>query len=116
MTGKAPERLVSGSDDFTMFLWEADVRKDPSNNADVSKDAAASKLTIMSKHPKTRMTGHQQVGGVFFAVFSVNYKLIFLAGQVGALCVLRRKNLCTVSLCMVGGFRRFGIYLYFDGG
>ncbi|RVX00420.1 Notchless protein-like [Vitis vinifera] len=39
MKGNAPERLVSGSDDFTMFLWEP---------AD-------------SKHPKTRMTGHQQV-------------------------------------------------------
>ena len=39
MKGDAPERLVSGSDDFTMFLWEP------------SKD----------KKPKTRMTGHQQV-------------------------------------------------------
>lgn len=39
MKGDAPERLVSGSDDFTMFLWEP------------SKD----------KRPKTRMTGHQQV-------------------------------------------------------
>lgn len=39
MKGNAPERLVSGSDDFTMFLWEPAV----------------------SKHHKTRMTGHQQV-------------------------------------------------------
>ncbi|KAI3921869.1 hypothetical protein MKX01_005558 [Papaver californicum] len=39
MRGNAPERLVSGSDDFTMFLWEPAV----------------------SKHPKARMTGHQQV-------------------------------------------------------
>lgn len=39
MKGNAPERLVSGSDDFTMLLWEPAV----------------------SKHPKTRMTGHQQV-------------------------------------------------------
>ncbi|KAF9606882.1 hypothetical protein IFM89_029481 [Coptis chinensis] len=38
MRGNAPERLVSGSDDFTMFLWEPDV----------------------SKQPKCRMTGHQQ--------------------------------------------------------
>ncbi|MQL83956.1 hypothetical protein Taro_016462 [Colocasia esculenta] len=38
MKGNAPERLVSGSDDFTMILWE------PAN----------------SKHPKTRLTGHQQ--------------------------------------------------------
>ncbi|CAK9148379.1 unnamed protein product, partial [Ilex paraguariensis] len=38
MKGNAPERLVSGFDDFTMFLWEPAV----------------------SKHPKTRMTGHQQ--------------------------------------------------------
>lgn len=37
--GNAPERLVSGSDDFTMFLWEPSV----------------------SKHPKARLTGHQQV-------------------------------------------------------
>lgn len=39
MKGKAPERLVSGSDDFTMFLWEP----------------------FVSKQPKARMTGHQQV-------------------------------------------------------
>ncbi|KAJ0039017.1 hypothetical protein Pint_23957 [Pistacia integerrima] len=39
MKGNAPERLVSGSDDFTMFLWEP----------------------AISKHPKTRMTGHQQL-------------------------------------------------------
>ncbi|KAG8389225.1 hypothetical protein BUALT_Bualt02G0206700 [Buddleja alternifolia] len=44
--GSAPERLVSGSDDFTMFLWEPAV----------------------SKHPKTRMTGHQQlVNHVYFS-------------------------------------------------
>ncbi|KAH7295185.1 hypothetical protein KP509_27G036400 [Ceratopteris richardii] len=42
----SPERLVSGSDDFTMFLWE------PSIN----------------KHPKARMTGHQQlVNHVYFS-------------------------------------------------
>ncbi|KAL8153128.1 hypothetical protein V2J09_010888 [Rumex salicifolius] len=46
MKGSAPERLVSGSDDFTMFLWEPAV----------------------SKHPKTRMTGHQQlVNHVYFS-------------------------------------------------
>ncbi|KAL5996606.1 hypothetical protein ACLOJK_007525 [Asimina triloba] len=39
MKGNAPERLVSGSDDLTMFLWEP----------------------AISKHPKSRMTGHQQV-------------------------------------------------------
>jgi hypothetical protein len=39
MKGNAPERLVSGSDDFTMFLWEP----------------------FVNKHPKARMTGHQQV-------------------------------------------------------
>jgi ribosome assembly protein 4 len=44
--GNAPERLVSGSDDFTMFLWEPAV----------------------SKHPKARMTGHQQlVNHVYFS-------------------------------------------------
>ncbi|XVE76756.1 hypothetical protein DITRI_Ditri13aG0006500 [Diplodiscus trichospermus] len=46
MKGSAPERLVSGSDDFTMFLWEPAV----------------------SKHPKVRMTGHQQlVNHVYFS-------------------------------------------------
>ncbi|XP_042003457.1 notchless protein homolog [Salvia splendens] len=46
MRGAAPERLVSGSDDFTMFLWEP----------------------AASKHPKNRMTGHQQlVNHVFFS-------------------------------------------------
>ncbi|OVA19203.1 G-protein [Macleaya cordata] len=37
--GNAPERLVSGSDDFTVFLWEPTI----------------------SKHPKLRLTGHQQL-------------------------------------------------------
>ncbi|KAB1224851.1 hypothetical protein CJ030_MR1G013947 [Morella rubra] len=46
MKGNGPERLVSGSDDFTMFLWEP----------------------FVSKHPKTRMTGHQQlVNHVYFS-------------------------------------------------
>ncbi|KAL1539671.1 Notchless protein 1 [Salvia divinorum] len=46
MRGGAPERLVSGSDDFTMFLWEP----------------------AASKHPKNRMTGHQQlVNHVYFS-------------------------------------------------
>ncbi|CAA7391820.1 unnamed protein product [Spirodela intermedia] len=46
MKGNAPERLVSGSDDFTMILWE------PAN----------------SKHPKARLTGHQQlVNHVYFS-------------------------------------------------
>lgn len=46
MKGISPERLVSGSDDFTMFLWEPSV----------------------GKHPKTRMTGHQQlVNHVYFS-------------------------------------------------
>jgi hypothetical protein len=39
MRGNAPERLVSGSDDFTMFLWEP----------------------ALSKNHKARLTGHQQV-------------------------------------------------------
>lgn len=55
MRGDAPERLVSGSDDFTMFLWEPSV----------------------SKHPKTRMTGHQQVRIMFF------FLLIILKVYVG---------------------------------
>ncbi|CAN4078368.1 unnamed protein product [Withania somnifera] len=48
MKGNAPERLVSGSDDFTMFLWEPAV----------------------SKHPKTCMTGYQQL--VNHAYFSLD--------------------------------------------
>jgi ribosome assembly protein 4 len=39
MRGNGPERLVSGSDDFTMFLWEPTI----------------------SKQPKARITGHQKV-------------------------------------------------------
>uniref|UniRef100_A0A0E0QVJ1 NLE domain-containing protein n=2 Tax=Oryza TaxID=4527 RepID=A0A0E0QVJ1_ORYRU len=46
MRGNAPERLVSGSDDFTMFLWEPTI----------------------SKQPKARMTGHQKlVNHVYFS-------------------------------------------------
>jgi len=37
--GGAPERLVSGSDDFTMFLWEPSI----------------------SKKPLQRLTGHMQL-------------------------------------------------------
>ena len=37
--GNAPERLVSGSDDYTMFLWEPSV----------------------SKKPLQRLTGHMQL-------------------------------------------------------
>ena len=37
--GQRPERLVTGSDDFTMFLWEPSV----------------------SKKPLARLTGHQQL-------------------------------------------------------
>ncbi|KAL0749953.1 hypothetical protein Bca101_031956 [Brassica carinata] len=44
--GDSPERLVSGSDDFTMFLWEPSV----------------------SKQSKKRLTGHQQlVNHVYFS-------------------------------------------------
>ncbi|EXB70652.1 Notchless-like protein [Morus notabilis] len=46
MKGSGPELLVSGSDDWTMFLWEPSV----------------------GKLPKTRMTGHQQL--VMQACFS----------------------------------------------
>ena len=61
MIDNAPERLVSGSDDFTMFLWESDVRKHPSKGPDANKGSNESEVPIMSKHPKARMTGHQQV-------------------------------------------------------
>lgn len=61
MKGNAPERLVSGSDDFTMFLWEPAV----------------------SKHHKTRMTGHQQVEIVFcdISIF-ISSKVVFLPSSV----------------------------------
>lgn len=55
MKGNAPERLVSGSDDFTMFLWEP----------------------ALSKHPKARMTGHQQVNTKSFIDLFRNYFLEF---------------------------------------
>ncbi|PKU82285.1 notchless protein homolog [Dendrobium catenatum] len=46
MKNNAPERLVSGSDDFTMILWEP----------------------ASSKQPKARLTGHQQlVNHVYFS-------------------------------------------------
>ncbi|KAF2293450.1 hypothetical protein GH714_001880 [Hevea brasiliensis] len=46
MKGNGPERLVSGSDDFTLFLWEPAV----------------------SEHHKTHMTGHQKlVNHVYFS-------------------------------------------------
>lgn len=65
MKGSAPERLVSGSDDFTMFLWEP----------------------AASKHPKTRMTGHQQVWGL------VSISLVFVAMYNHcSFCVWRETN------------------------
>lgn len=70
MTDNAPERLVSGSDDFTMFLWESEVTKDDNKNKDdnKSKDSKEIKVPIVSKHPKARMTGHQQlVNHVYFS-------------------------------------------------
>ncbi|RXH90690.1 hypothetical protein DVH24_035454 [Malus domestica] len=36
MKGNAPERLVSGSDDFTMFLWEPSVSKQPKTRMTVT--------------------------------------------------------------------------------
>lgn len=65
MRGDAPERLVSGSDDFTMFLWEPSV----------------------SKHPKTRMTGHQQVR-LFFFFFLIISKVYVICPQAGITLVL----------------------------
>lgn len=65
MKGNAPERLVSGSDDFTMFLWEP----------------------FVSKHPKTRMTGHQQVQ-IFHnqLCLQLQFKLFFILGSARLLC------------------------------
>lgn len=44
-SGRSVERMVSGSDDFTLILWE-----------DISKGEANARVT-----PKARMTGHQQL-------------------------------------------------------
>jgi len=54
--GDSPERLVSGSDDFTMFLWEPSV----------------------SKQPKKRLTGHQQVTYLKNSLFSPRLLVLFL--------------------------------------
>jgi ribosome assembly protein 4 len=78
---EGPERLVSGSDDFTLFLWHP----------------------IESKHPIKRLTGHQQAvnhiafspDGRYFASASFDKKvkiwngfsgdfLVTLTGHVGA--------------------------------
>lgn len=50
--GNEPERLVSGSDDFTLFLWQ------PENE----------------KQPIARMTGHQQL--INEVLFSPDARLI----------------------------------------
>lgn len=57
MRNGAPERLVSGSDDFTMFLWEPEA----------------------SKTPKKRMTGHQQVYNLASASLFLCKALLMLA-------------------------------------
>lgn len=54
--GDSPERLVSGSDDFTMFLWEPSV----------------------SKQPKKRLTGHQQVSYLKNSLFLPRLLVLFL--------------------------------------
>ncbi len=51
-TAGRPERLVSGSDDFTMFLWEP----------------------ATSKSPIARMTGHMQLINQVRGLLSFNEK------------------------------------------
>ncbi len=63
--GGAPERLVSGSDDFTMFLWEPSV----------------------SKKPLQRLTGHMQLinqvhPGCSLLVKGFSGFLIFMVNQI----------------------------------
>lgn len=70
MKGNAPERLVSGSDDFTMLLWEP----------------------AISKHPKARLTGHQQVSaflGCFMPFYASRFcpTLVFLEKESLLCCV-----------------------------
>lgn len=86
MKGNAPERLVSGSDDFTMFLWEPAV----------------------SKHPKTRMTGHQQVSLRQFASLFINcmFKLMF------CLLLSHLPKLLFSFVCLVGCFPRHSTALF----
>ena len=69
--GSGPERLVSGSDDFTMFLWE------PST----------------SKKPLHRMTGHVQLinqaspsSCTLMAAWHVSYPKIFTCSLVARSC------------------------------
>ncbi|KAK8959190.1 hypothetical protein KSP40_PGU021730 [Platanthera guangdongensis] len=50
MKRNAPERLVSGSDDFTMILWEP----------------------AINKLPKARLTGHQQPDQRFMSHDTIN--------------------------------------------
>ena len=57
-----PERLVSGSDDFTMFLW---------NTADLS--ISASSVESKAK-PRARLTGHQ--GLIYQVAFSPDGRYI----------------------------------------
>ncbi|KAI8815386.1 quinon protein alcohol dehydrogenase-like superfamily [Cladochytrium replicatum] len=63
-----PERLVSGSDDFTMFLWE------PVSSSRVGPDGTS----IGGKKPIARMTGHQQL--VNHVCFSPDGRYIASAG------------------------------------
>lgn len=74
--GNAPERLVSGSDDFTMFLWEPAV----------------------SKQPKTRMTGHQQVQ--FLYVSNCNLILQLLFGGSAILFIFTYPSLLFVVILL----------------
>jgi ribosome assembly protein 4 len=69
MMGGEPERLVSGSDDYTLFLWHPTI----------------------DKHPIKRMTGHQQAvnhiafspDGRYFASASFDKKIKIWSGKSG---------------------------------
>ncbi|KAF2325496.1 hypothetical protein GH714_029565 [Hevea brasiliensis] len=71
--GNGPERLVSGSDDFTMFLWEPAV----------------------SKHHKTSMAGHQKlVNHVYFSPdgWSADSRLLLSGSTESTLKVWDRRT------------------------
>lgn len=71
--GDEPERLVSGSDDFTLFLWNpAESKKHISRMT--GKSLHRYKVLIMSLNIKINTSGHQQL--INEVCYSPNGRLI----------------------------------------